>query len=661
MKGDKLQGTKHKLSLELENRLQFERILTNISTRFIDMPAEQIDAEIEDSLRCVCEFLNIDQASLFQKLETNSDILSLTHLYQIPGGPERPERLDAKASFPWVVQKLFNGETVVISPEDLPREAATDKKTYTHFGIKSTIAIPISLGKKEPMGILGYDMLTEKRCWTDETKNQLELVSKIFTNALSRKNWEFELREKEERLNLALDAAEAGVWIFYIDSGQYYASPRARELYGFGPDDIVKYEDVYGKGHPDDRDSAYRAVQHAIQSGELYRAEYRVALPDKSLRWLLAIGKPQLNANGVADRLLGITIDITGRKQMESELKERLKQIEELKLRIENENLYLRKELRQVKGFDKIVGESKAFSSVIFSADQVASTEAAVLILGETGTGKGMVANAIHQMSVRKDRPLVTVNCLALPKNLIESELFGREKGAFTGAHMKQIGRFEVANGGTIFLDEIGEMPLELQSKLLRVLQDGEFERLGSAKTVKVNARVIAATHRDLREEVRERRFREDLFYRLNVFPIFIPPLRQRTDDIPLLVEFFIEKYCRKMGKQIDSIPKATMKMFMEYDWPGNVRELEHVIERSVIITSGPSLEVASRLTNSLAIDSKGEPLMDLVTLEREHILRVLQETGWRIEGSSGAASILKIHPSTLRFRIKKLNIHRPE
>jgi len=252
------------------------------------------------------------------------------------------------------------------------------------------------------------------------------------------------------------------------------------------------------------------------------------------------------------------------------------------------------------------------------------------------------------------------VNCSALPQNLIESELFGREKGAFTGAHVRQAGRFEVADGGTIFLDEIGEMPLELQSKLLRVLQEGEFERLGSAKTVKVNVRVIAATSCDLKQEIRKKRFREDLFYRLNVFPILIPPLRQRTEDIPLLAQFFTEKYARKMGRSIESIPKATIKTFLKYDWPGNVRELEHVIERAVIITPGRSFTMAERLKPSLSSDFRDVPLKDLAATEREHILRVLHETGWRIEGPSGAAAILKLHPSTLRFRIKKLGIHRP-
>jgi formate hydrogenlyase transcriptional activator len=295
----------------------------------------------------------------------------------------------------------------------------------------------------------------------------------------------------------------------------------------------------------------------------------------------------------------------------------------------------------------------------LFRIKQVAPTDAAVLILGETGTGKGLVAHAIHEMSTRKDRSMVTVNCTALPGNLIESELFGREKGAFTGAHAKQIGRFEAADGGTILLDEIGEMPIELQAKLLRVLQEGEFERLGSPRTIKVNVRVIASTCKDLKVEVSNRRFREDLYYRLNVFPVSIPPLRQRIDDIPNLVHYFVHKYGRKYGRKYDSIPKRTMTSLQDHPWPGNVRELEHVIERAVITSPGPTLRLMDWLERESAEEAEGS-LKALAEMERDHILKILQKTGWKIDGKCGAASLLGLNPSTLRFRIKKLNIERP-
>jgi formate hydrogenlyase transcriptional activator len=359
-------------------------------------------------------------------------------------------------------------------------------------------------------------------------------------------------------------------------------------------------------------------------------------------------------------RLLGeLFVNAVERSRAELALREHLEEIERLKLQLEKENIYLREEIKVGRGFEKIVGNSDALQYVLFRVQQVAPTDATVLVLGETGTGKGMVAHAIHEMSARKDRPMITVNCAALPANLIESELFGREKGAFTGAHAKQVGRFEVANGGTIFLDEVGEMPLELQAKLLRVLQDGEFERLGSPRTITVDVRVIASTSRDLKDEVRKNRFREDLFYRLNVFPVSMPPLRMRAEDIPQLVRHFVDKYARKIGRQITTVPKSTMKSLQGYSWPGNVRELEHVIERAVITSPGPVLQLADPLEGESA-EGKEEPLKELAAMEREHILKVLQKTRWKIDGKGGAAAVLGLRPSTLRFRLKKLGIERP-
>ncbi|MBB1094296.1 sigma 54-interacting transcriptional regulator [Rhodopseudomonas palustris] len=338
-----------------------------------------------------------------------------------------------------------------------------------------------------------------------------------------------------------------------------------------------------------------------------------------------------------------------------------MEEVESLTLKLENENHYLREDLRTELGFEKIIGHSKKLKAVLLAAKQVASTDATVLVLGETGTGKGLIAHAIHQMSARKDKSFITVNCAALPHNLIESELFGREKGAFTGADIRQNGRFEVANRGTIFLDGIGEMPLELQAKLLRVLQDGEFERLACPKTIKVDVRVISATARDLKEQVRNGSFREDLFYRLNVFPVTLPPLRQRVEDIPQLTQYFMEKYTKKFGSQIDSIPNTVLKKLMHYDWPGNIRELEHLIEKSVIISPGRSLILDDKLDSSIATPSPNEkPKKDLAAVERSHILQILQSTDWRIEGADGAAAILGLHPSTMRYRLKKLGIRRP-
>jgi transcriptional regulator with GAF, ATPase, and Fis domain len=310
--------------------------------------------------------------------------------------------------------------------------------------------------------------------------------------------------------------------------------------------------------------------------------------------------------------------------------------------------------------FGEIIGRSSALEDVFSKVEQVAPQEATVLLLGETGTGKGVVARSIHGRSGRKDRTMITVNCSSLPANLIESELFGREKGAFTGSHDRQIGRFELAHNSTLFLDEIGELPMELQAKLLRVIQDGEFERLGSPKTIKVDVRIIASTNRKLEEEIRKGRFREDLFYRLNVFPITIPPLRQRKEDIPLLVDYFTAKFNKKTGKKIETVSKDTLDALKEYDWPGNVRELESIIERAVITSQGTGLRILDRFVNSLkAGDQEAQECKALVDVERDHIIQALEKTGWRIEGEKGAAAILGLNPSTLRGRMRKGSIRR--
>ncbi len=659
-KYDAMRQSEIDLLSEMREQLKFETLLADISARFVNLPAEQIDGAIEDAQRQVCECLGLDLSVLWQWSVESPRFFTLTHLHSPPEGPTRPERIDAQESFPWVFQKMLRGETLVLSTEDMPPEAACDQESRRFYGVQSSVIIPLSTGGGPLIGVLDFDTLKEERSWSKPHVKRLQLVAQVFANALARKYAEQALSESETRLFLAADSAEAGLWELDCSTNLFWATERARTIFGYGPEEVISRERFEASVHPDDLELVRQVIARALGEREPLNVEYRILVGDGRVKWIASRGRPYFKPTGEPDRLMGVSIDISERKHMEGELKEQLREIEELRRRLENENLYLREELRTERGFEKIVGESKALKKVIIAAKQVAATEATVLILGETGTGKGLVANAIHQLSARRDRPLVTVNCSALPQNLIESELFGREKGAFTGAHARQAGRFEVANGGTIFLDEIGEMPLELQSKLLRVLQEGEFERLGSAKTVKMDVRVIAATSRDLRQEVHIKRFREDLYYRLNVFPIPIPPLRQRSEDIPLLAQHFVEKYGRKMGRHIESIPRTTIKTFLEYDWPGNVRELEHVIERGVIISTGRSFKLAEQLRSSKPVGSRNEPLKDLATAEREHILRVLQKTGWRIDGPSGAAAILKLHPSTLRFRIKKLGLRRP-
>ena len=341
------------------------------------------------------------------------------------------------------------------------------------------------------------------------------------------------------------------------------------------------------------------------------------------------------------------------RKREQEKLFRAMAEIKVLKDRLERENAYL-KDAVQGRPARGIVGRSPRFLSLLDEVTQVARTDSTVLLLGETGTGKEVLAQAIHDASARKDRPMIKVNCAALPAALIESELFGREKGAYTGALARQAGRFEIADGSTIFLDEVGELPLELQPKLLRVLQEGEFERLGGSRTVKVDARVVAATNRPLAQAVSEGRFREDLFYRLEVFPIELPPLRERREDIPLLSWTFIKEFSNSMGKAIDAISDDSMSALLAYPWPGNVRELRNVIERAMILTRGPTLQI--KLSSPLRPQA-ANVTGTLEEAERDHIFRALQRCGWRIRGANAAAELLGMKPTTLESRMKKLGL----
>lgn len=538
---------------------RLEEIIVDTLLKFVNLPVNEVDEEIEGTLRRVCTFLGIERAGLWRgsgvrassrasdSASRDQDSFVLTHhwvaacgilaadglregtpadnnLYVAPA--PLPIGIGLKEYCPWITAQAMRGRTFAFSRiTELPAEAATDAEHLSRLGARSGVFIPFLVGG-EVIGAVSFGMLSREREWPTPLLKRLEFVAGVLAHATARK------------------------------------------------------------------------------------------FSDENL------------ARSIAE-------------------------INELRTQLQSETECLRSEIKISHVNGDIIGRSRGIRQVLQSAEQVAPAECPVLLSGETGTGKELIAQHIHRLSARKEKAMVLVNCAALPTALVESELFGRERGAYTGALTSQVGRFEVADGSTIFLDEVGELPMEVQAKLLRVLQQGEFQRLGSPRTHKVNVRVIAATNRDLAEEVRKGRFREDLYYRLKVFPIRIPPLRERIDDIPLLVFAFLEEFSTRMGKKITRVPHKAMERLQQHSWPGNIRELRNAIEHSVILTSADTLKLT---VLGEAPTRESEPVT-LAEAEREHIVKALEGTHWRIKGPHGAAQRLGLQPSTLYSRMQKLGI----
>ena len=627
------------VDLELQERLRFETLIADLSLRFVNVPADRVDREIEDAQRAICECLGLEHSSLWQTSTQNPGEMVLTHLYRDdPELPPPPKRMSAQKFFPWTQAKLMAGETISVpNTADGPPEASIDRETWRHFGVKSTLGFPLSVGGGSVFGVVSFDATRRVRACPEPLLKRLRLIAQVFANALERKRAEKKLRESEARLSLAAASANAGLWTLDAETGQIWATEKTHELFGLPPREEMNLDIFLALVHPEDRETVRQAIQQAMQSGDDSAVEYRIQRPDGSLRWIAARGRRQAGVDSEPDRLMGVSTDITESKYVE--------------LRLQAESKYLKDEIEGDGRFADIVGQSISLKKVFEQIEQVSPTDSIVLVTGETGTGKELVARAIHNLSRRKDRLMVKVDCTSLPSTLIESELFGREKGAYTGALTRQAGRFELANGSTLLLDEIGDLPLELQAKLLRVVQEGQFERLGNPKTISVDVRIIAATNRDLAERVNEGQFRQDLYFRLNVFPIHLPPLRERQDDIPLLTWRFVRELERKMGKKIESIPRKTMEMLQDYPWPGNVRELRNVIEQALIVSSG------SQLNLHLPDLREATHHQTLRGAEHRHIVAALEKTSWRIKGTGGAAELLGLRPSTLYTTMRRLGI----
>ncbi|MGD8952854.1 MAG: sigma 54-interacting transcriptional regulator [Desulfobacterales bacterium] len=463
------------------------------------------------------------------------------------------------------------------------------------------------------------------------------------------------LVDEKERMDVILSTLDTGLVLLDPELNVVWINETLRKLF---PEGVPIGEKCYAIAENRSLPCEDCGATKAFTDGQVQITERYNAIIDK---WLQIVSLPIRDETGGVVKVLEATTDITTRKKTEEARDRYLSEIEALKARLEDENIYLKEEIESRHGFKEIIGRSNTILYVLEKVRQVAKTDATVLIQGETGVGKELVSRAIHNTSRRSQNPFITVNCAALPANLVESELFGHEAGAFTGADCLRKGRFELADGGTIFLDEISELPLDLQSKLLRVLQEGQFERVGGSNPLKVDVRVIAATNLILSEEVAEGRFRPDLFYRLNVYPITVPPLRTRREDIPLLVNHFVPQIAARIGKNVDQIPPHVLEKLTTYAWPGNVRELVNILERAVITSPDSVIRLPEEIAEiSGATGERMDPetqLVDLQSVERRHILSVLNAVGWRISGPKGAAKILGLNPSTLRFRMKKLGI----
>lgn len=531
-------------------------------------------------------------------------------------------------------------------------------------GIESAIGVPIYSSKSGE--IIGHILALDPDTATTE-KNQTAIL-KIFAaragaeierikaeNKLKETlmdanvQLQLKLRESEQRYRDLFQEAPIAYVNEGMDSKFITANRAALQILGIKEADIPN---TYGFSFIPDTPEAQRRVKEAFESLKQGESSGGVVLELRRKDtgqplWIQWWSRP--DPSGQFTRTM--FIDITRQVLMEQE-----------QATLKAQNQYLQDEIKLNYNFEEIVSKSTNFQKILKQIEQVASTDATVLILGESGTGKELIARAVHHISNRSKKPLVKVNCATLPSNLIESELFGHEKGAFTGAMERKIGRFELADGGTIFLDEIGELPVELQAKLLRVLQEGEFERLGNPRTMKVNVRVIAATNRNLQQAIEKKEFREDLFYRLNVFPVTCPPLRNRKEDIPLLVKHFCQKHEGKVGRKITEIPSRVMDALTAYDWPGNIRELENIIERAMILSANGVLEFGDWIPTAKsnnAENGKAFPAEKLEEVEKIHILDTLRKTGWKVSGEKGAAKILGLNATTLEARMKKLGIKR--
>lgn len=689
-----------------EARARFEALLADLSAHFVNLDATLVDGAIEDALGRLGEQLDVDRGVLTQLADADRALI-VTHHWARAAEPAPYLTFDAAVVMPFGLARMLRGEVHCFSGLDELPEDAPDREFLTRRGTKSGLAVPL-IAAGQVIGSLGFSTTREPRSWDVDVVRRIRLVADVFASAIERKRLDASLRKAiDERVAFETLIADLASEFVNLDSDLVIgaienAQRRLVEalkidrsaLFEFDGDGNTIFTQFWSRPEfpapPIERGSVttmfpWFAAQ--ARKGEVvvisdiddipadgpdrehlkqYGTKATVCIPlivSGRVIGALTFGSVRAARAWPAETVNRLSLiasvfaSALARKRAEAELRQTLDDNVRLRDRLIQENVYLQHEVKARQGSAEIMGQSAAIRSVLDEVDQVARTGATVLLSGETGTGKELVATAIHERSSRGARAMVSVNCAAIPTTLIESELFGREKGAYTGALTRQSGLFELADGSTIFLDEIGELSGEVQVKLLRVLQEREIVRLGGSRPIRVDVRIVAATNRELEQMVADGAFREDLYYRLNVFPIRVPPLRERPEDIPTLTWAFVDEFAKAFGKRFESISKEHMLALQRYPWPGNVRELRNAVERAAIVSKGPRLVIEPPRAKATAHRRH----LRLQDVERDHIRMVLERTGWRVRGHGGAAEILGLKPSTLEDRMSKLGLRRPK
>ena len=689
--------TERKLAEQaLKKEAEFQELVAKISSQFINLPADKIDQSINERFKEIGEYFNADRVTI-GKLNEKGEVLAATNMWFSDKINIEVFAADMEdAIYPNFVNYIKDKEYWSFSDPDEFSHWHPEYETNLKIKFKAGLAVNLDFDGSV-IEIFVVDFLSSY-VLTQTNIKQIKLLGIVFSNALNRKRAEHALKKEAEFKQLVSELSSRFIGLSGVEFenaiqeslakiGSYFRVDTIRLYQLSHQGEVLKFRLMWLSEHlaPQEEMSVIHKMKYPNLAAHYLQGE-SVIFNDSpqwpEMRKILkffgtktGVGVPlESGTYGVdvfamdkvsseytwskdvieqAKTIGKVLLSAILRSEAEVELQNGYLEIKRLKDQLQQENTYLKEEIKGIKNFDTIIGQSKALKYVLFRVEQVAPTDTTVLISGETGTGKEVFTNALHQLSLRKHKALVKVNCAALSPALIESELFGHERGAFTGANEKRIGRFELADGGTIFLDEISELSLEIQAKLLRVLQEGEFERLGSSKTIKTNVRIIAATNRNLKEEVKNNRFRVDLYYRLTTFIITIPPLRDRKEDIPLLVKYLVNKLGKKLNKSIKKVPQTAMRNLVNYSWPGNVRELENVIENALIISNGEVLK--TEVPGKVILTTKGKSKLE--DLEREHIIKILKLVNWQIGGKEGAAERLGLKRTTLNSKMKKLNI----